>query len=45
MNVIEDILQDGLIDVSTVENVPESKEIALAFSDIMGGLETAAAED
>ncbi len=45
VNVIEDILQDGLIDVSTVENAPESKEIALAFSDIMGGLETAAAED
>ncbi len=45
VNVIEDTLQDRLVEAEVVGNVPESKEIVQAFSDIIGGLETAAAED
>lgn len=45
VNVIEDTLQNDIINTDKSENNIPSIEIAQAFSDIMGKLETAAAED
>ena len=45
VNVIEDTLQNDTPSQSVAENEIQSREIVEAFSGIMGGLETAAAED
>jgi len=45
VNVIEDTLQTGLADAIMAIDTGHSREIAAAFSSIMGSLETAAAED
>lgn len=45
VNVIEDTLQNYSGDIKETSNVDYSREIVEAFSSIMGGLETAAAED
>lgn len=45
INVIEDTLQNEIAYAVLPEDKFQSDEIAKAFSDIMGGLETAAAED
>lgn len=45
VSAIEDTLQNELTDTAEVADVGSSKDIVTAFSGIMGGLETAAAED
>ena len=45
VNVIEDTLQNDFIDAGVEADTDQTKEIVGAFSRIMSGLETAAAED
>ncbi|MCM1283653.1 MAG: AAA family ATPase [Muribaculaceae bacterium] len=45
VNVIEDTLQNDPADATVTVGTDNAKKIASAFSKIMGGLETAAAED
>ncbi len=45
LNVIEDTLQSDSDAFAVIDDAAQSKEIVKAFANIMGGLETAAAED
>lgn len=45
VNAIEDILQSDFFDAAEAADIDRTKEITAAFSQIMGGLETAAAEE
>ena len=45
VSVIEDTLQNDFNDATVAADMGHTREIVIAFSSIMGGLETAAAED